>query len=177
MNSPMVRIYTCFIIQFTIGIELNWTRFLHFLFQCPIEWFHFGCVGLTAKPKGKWYCPRCTEDRKKKWLWSALFVFIMWILRFLKLLLLLPHVDKSHQMRLLLLLEWLFWLSCDIPFIIFLDFFSVWQILKFEPKSGFRNLLFPNLPQKIFFVCPWIVTICFPNFFLAYVNIIMCLYF
>ncbi|XP_053379778.1 inhibitor of growth protein 5-like isoform X1 [Mercenaria mercenaria] len=34
--------------------------------DCPIEWFHFGCVGLTAKPKGKWYCPRCTEERKKK---------------------------------------------------------------------------------------------------------------
>ena len=25
-----------------------------FLLQCPIEWFHFQCVGLTAKPKGKW---------------------------------------------------------------------------------------------------------------------------
>ncbi|KAK3753688.1 hypothetical protein QZH41_013135 [Actinostola sp. cb2023] len=23
--------------------------------ECPIEWFHFPCVGLTAKPKGKWY--------------------------------------------------------------------------------------------------------------------------
>ena len=23
--------------------------------QCPIEWFHFQCVGLAAKPKGKWY--------------------------------------------------------------------------------------------------------------------------
>ena len=22
--------------------------------QCPIEWFHFQCVGLTSKPKGKW---------------------------------------------------------------------------------------------------------------------------
>ena len=34
--------------------------------ECPIEWFHFGCVGLVAKPKGKWYCPKCTTDRKKK---------------------------------------------------------------------------------------------------------------
>merc|ERR1712002_1249234 len=24
--------------------------------DCPIEWFHFGCLGLTAKPKGKWFC-------------------------------------------------------------------------------------------------------------------------
>lgn len=34
--------------------------------ECPIEWFHFGCVGLTSKPKGKWYCSKCTSDRKKK---------------------------------------------------------------------------------------------------------------
>ncbi|CAG5108022.1 Oidioi.mRNA.OKI2018_I69.chr1.g3600.t1.cds [Oikopleura dioica] len=27
--------------------------------DCPIEWFHFGCVGLVQKPKGKWYCARC----------------------------------------------------------------------------------------------------------------------
>lgn len=34
--------------------------------ECPIEWFHFGCVGLTQKPKNvKWYCPACTEKRKK----------------------------------------------------------------------------------------------------------------
>lgn len=23
--------------------------------QCSIEWFHFACVGLTTKPRGKWY--------------------------------------------------------------------------------------------------------------------------
>lgn len=34
--------------------------------ECPIEWFHFGCVSLTSKPKGKWFCPKCTSDRKKK---------------------------------------------------------------------------------------------------------------
>lgn len=27
---------------------------LVFLKQCPIEWFHFACVDLTTKPKGKW---------------------------------------------------------------------------------------------------------------------------
>ncbi|CAF1494018.1 unnamed protein product, partial [Didymodactylos carnosus] len=26
---------------------------------CEFEWFHFNCVNLTTKPKGKWYCPRC----------------------------------------------------------------------------------------------------------------------
>ncbi|KAM4626901.1 inhibitor of growth protein 5-like [Discoglossus pictus] len=25
--------------------------------DCPIEWFHFACVDLTTKPKGKWFCP------------------------------------------------------------------------------------------------------------------------
>ncbi|XP_075590198.1 inhibitor of growth protein 4 isoform X2 [Dermatophagoides farinae] len=33
--------------------------------DCQIEWFHFACVGLTSKPKGKWYCPQCTIKRKK----------------------------------------------------------------------------------------------------------------
>ncbi|XP_062896269.1 inhibitor of growth protein 4 isoform X1 [Mobula hypostoma] len=34
--------------------------------DCSIEWFHFACVGLTTKPRGKWYCPRCLQDRKRK---------------------------------------------------------------------------------------------------------------
>jgi len=34
--------------------------------ECPIEWFHFGCVELTTKPKGKWFCPKCAPERKKK---------------------------------------------------------------------------------------------------------------
>jgi hypothetical protein len=34
--------------------------------DCPIEWFHFGCMSLTAKPKGKWYCPKCLPLFKKK---------------------------------------------------------------------------------------------------------------
>lgn len=34
--------------------------------DCPIEWFHFACVGLTSKPKGKWYCSKCSAERKKK---------------------------------------------------------------------------------------------------------------
>jgi inhibitor of growth protein 3 len=34
--------------------------------QCPYEWFHWGCVGLKAEPTGTWYCPVCTEERKKK---------------------------------------------------------------------------------------------------------------
>lgn len=34
--------------------------------DCPIEWFHFGCMSLTTKPKGKWYCPKCLPMFKKK---------------------------------------------------------------------------------------------------------------
>ena len=33
---------------------------------CTIEWFHFGCMNLTSKPKGKWYCPQCITQFKKK---------------------------------------------------------------------------------------------------------------
>uniref|UniRef100_A0A8C5WFI1 Inhibitor of growth protein n=1 Tax=Leptobrachium leishanense TaxID=445787 RepID=A0A8C5WFI1_9ANUR len=33
--------------------------------ECTIEWFHFSCVGLTYKPKGKWYCPDCRGDNEK----------------------------------------------------------------------------------------------------------------
>lgn len=29
--------------------------------QCPYQWFHFSCVGLTRKPEGKWYCPDCKK--------------------------------------------------------------------------------------------------------------------
>lgn len=30
--------------------------------MCPIEWFHFDCVKINRKPKGKWFCPRCRRD-------------------------------------------------------------------------------------------------------------------
>lgn len=29
---------------------------------CPIEWFHFECVGIMVPPKGKWYCPECRKN-------------------------------------------------------------------------------------------------------------------
>lgn len=31
--------------------------------SCSLEWFHFSCVNLTTKPKGKWYCPQCRGSR------------------------------------------------------------------------------------------------------------------
>lgn len=33
--------------------------------DCVIEWFHFGCVGLTEAPD-QWFCPDCTAKRAAK---------------------------------------------------------------------------------------------------------------
>lgn len=37
-------------------VNSSLTVFFNFL-QCPLEWFHYPCVGITTSPKGKWYCP------------------------------------------------------------------------------------------------------------------------
>ncbi|XP_053205418.1 inhibitor of growth protein 3-like [Panonychus citri] len=34
--------------------------------ECQFEWFHYGCVGITQPPKGKWFCPPCTVQMKRK---------------------------------------------------------------------------------------------------------------
>ena len=35
--------------------------------SCLIEWFHFECVGLTRRPRGKWFCcEECETQSKKK---------------------------------------------------------------------------------------------------------------
>eukprot|EP00299_Pterocystis_sp_00344_P009357 c3915_g1_i1.p1 GENE.c3915_g1_i1~~c3915_g1_i1.p1 ORF type:complete len:166 (+),score=33.24 c3915_g1_i1:217-714(+) len=34
--------------------------------ECKVEWFHFECVGLKKQPKGRWFCPECTENNNKK---------------------------------------------------------------------------------------------------------------
>ncbi|KAK9753431.1 Inhibitor of growth proteins N-terminal histone-binding [Popillia japonica] len=34
--------------------------------DCPSEWFHYPCVGITAPPKGKWYCPQCTASMRRR---------------------------------------------------------------------------------------------------------------
>lgn len=34
--------------------------------DCPSEWFHYPCVGITAPPKGKWYCPQCTTSMRRR---------------------------------------------------------------------------------------------------------------
>ena len=32
--------------------------------NCPLEWFHYQCVGLTSKPRGTWYCTECILKKK-----------------------------------------------------------------------------------------------------------------
>lgn len=32
--------------------------------SCPIEWFHYECVGLKVAPK-VWYCRDCSKKRKR----------------------------------------------------------------------------------------------------------------
>ncbi|KAI3380251.1 hypothetical protein SNEBB_010628 [Seison nebaliae] len=34
--------------------------------RCSTEWYHLGCVGLTAVPKGKWVCPSCETRTNPK---------------------------------------------------------------------------------------------------------------
>ncbi|KAL4135294.1 hypothetical protein QTP88_006912 [Uroleucon formosanum] len=34
--------------------------------DCATEWFHFECVSLITVPKGKWFCPNCRKDLKRK---------------------------------------------------------------------------------------------------------------
>lgn len=34
--------------------------------DCPFEWFHYPCVGITQPPKGKWYCPQCTSSMRRR---------------------------------------------------------------------------------------------------------------
>ncbi|KAH9574795.1 hypothetical protein CY35_01G078000 [Sphagnum magellanicum] len=34
--------------------------------ECMIEWFHFDCVGIKERPKGKWYCSDCSALMKQR---------------------------------------------------------------------------------------------------------------
>jgi len=29
--------------------------------NCPYEWFHWECVGMTQEPKGRWLCTECNK--------------------------------------------------------------------------------------------------------------------
>lgn len=43
--------------------------------QCPIEWFHFACVDLTTKPKGKWSVCCSISFPRMRWGWLGLVTF------------------------------------------------------------------------------------------------------
>ena len=30
--------------------------------NCPYEWFHFDCVGLSEEPSGEWFCSECSKN-------------------------------------------------------------------------------------------------------------------
>lgn len=32
--------------------------------QCPYEWFHWNCVGMTKEPAGLWYCEECRQKMR-----------------------------------------------------------------------------------------------------------------
>ncbi|MCL4132786.1 UNVERIFIED_CONTAM: hypothetical protein GTU68_059458 [Idotea baltica] len=34
--------------------------------KCPLEWFHYACVSITAPPKGKWFCPQCAISMNRR---------------------------------------------------------------------------------------------------------------
>ena len=34
--------------------------------HCRIIWFHTTCLRLKSIPRGKWFCPECTKERKRK---------------------------------------------------------------------------------------------------------------
>lgn len=53
-DNPDVRVQLfCFL--HIVCIKLVFTHVLCLILQCPIEWFHFACVDLDTKPKGKWW--------------------------------------------------------------------------------------------------------------------------
>jgi hypothetical protein len=32
--------------------------------ECPIQWYHYLCLGISCAPRGKWYCPDCRKLSK-----------------------------------------------------------------------------------------------------------------
>lgn len=33
---------------------------------CPIQWYHFSCVGIITPPDGDWLCPKCRPKKSNK---------------------------------------------------------------------------------------------------------------
>ena len=30
--------------------------------DCPYEWFHFSCIGLSEEPPDEWFCSECSKN-------------------------------------------------------------------------------------------------------------------
>lgn len=61
-NEAVISIFKILIVSSLTEFH----SFSSFHFQCPFEWFHYPCVGITQSPKGKWYCPKCTASMKRR---------------------------------------------------------------------------------------------------------------
>jgi len=51
----------CFCSQVSYGLMIGCDNA-----KCEIGWFHFSCVGLQHKPKGKWFCTCCKQTGKQQ---------------------------------------------------------------------------------------------------------------
>ena len=34
--------------------------------KCPIQWFHTSCLRITKIPRGRWFCPDCRKQKRRK---------------------------------------------------------------------------------------------------------------
>ena len=66
-KSPIFKIlHQIQFIHLTLFFYYHFSNLIFNFLQCQFEWFHYGCVGITQPPKGKWFCPPCTVQMKMK---------------------------------------------------------------------------------------------------------------
>ena len=50
-----------------IGCDNEYVNIYFLIFQCNRgQWFHFECMKIETRPKGKWYCSKECENMSKK---------------------------------------------------------------------------------------------------------------
>ena len=80
--------------------------------HCPVEWFHWACVGVKTEPLGSWFCPDCKAllRKSKQWHSSAecivliIVVFVMWY-TLLFILLFTFHTITDNSVNYLLIVK------------------------------------------------------------------------
>jgi hypothetical protein len=60
-SFALSELFLCLFVRFVFDMCL-----VVWWLQCPIEWFHFACVGLDSTPRGKWFCDQCKQTKKQK---------------------------------------------------------------------------------------------------------------